>query len=282
MRVFIAACLTALASVFALPAHGQVVIASNTEGGGGSLIAVSGTAGLATPFAVTTPGLLTGVEVKLGNNGAASNAIVEIRSGPSLPGVVIASGSVVANVGGLPTFTVPMSPGVALVTGGPYWISIRTTGPGTNVRTSTSVGAWILNGSSWSLTSSVSSPYFRVLGVSLTGACCNPVSTGCLVLTSTQCANFGGIYGGDTSVCSVPQCLPVGACCRGLSCSLTTQPGCLTASVGVPPGRWLGPGAACPAPSQPNPCCVADINGSGARDVSDIFAFLSAWFAGCP
>ncbi|MBY0262907.1 MAG: hypothetical protein K2Q20_11220, partial [Phycisphaerales bacterium] len=30
-----------------------------------------------------------------------------------------------------------------------------------------------------------------------------------------------------------------------------------------------------------NPC-PADINESGARDVADIFAFLSAWFAGCP
>ncbi|MBY0263070.1 MAG: hypothetical protein K2Q20_12050, partial [Phycisphaerales bacterium] len=28
--------------------------------------------------------------------------------------------------------------------------------------------------------------------------------------------------------------------------------------------------------------CAADFNRSGARDVSDIFAFLSAWFGGCP
>ncbi|MBX3406757.1 MAG: immunoglobulin domain-containing protein [Phycisphaeraceae bacterium] len=28
--------------------------------------------------------------------------------------------------------------------------------------------------------------------------------------------------------------------------------------------------------------CAADFDGNGTRDVSDIFAFLSAWFAGCP
>ncbi len=30
-----------------------------------------------------------------------------------------------------------------------------------------------------------------------------------------------------------------------------------------------------------NPC-PADFNGSGTRDITDIFAFLSSWFAGCP
>ncbi|MBY0260900.1 MAG: hypothetical protein K2Q20_01050, partial [Phycisphaerales bacterium] len=30
----------------------------------------------------------------------------------------------------------------------------------------------------------------------------------------------------------------------------------------------------------PGGCCPADFDSSGVRDVADIFAFLSAWFAG--
>jgi len=28
--------------------------------------------------------------------------------------------------------------------------------------------------------------------------------------------------------------------------------------------------------------CAADFDGNGTREVADIFAFLSLWFAGCP
>ncbi|MBX3407743.1 MAG: tandem-95 repeat protein [Phycisphaeraceae bacterium] len=35
-------------------------------------------------------------------------------------------------------------------------------------------------------------------------------------------------------------------------------------------------------PGLPSPSCIADVDGSGTVDVTDIFHFLSAWFAGCP
>ncbi|MBY0263263.1 MAG: hypothetical protein K2Q20_13025 [Phycisphaerales bacterium] len=283
MRSYIAVCVAALASLLALPAFGQVVLSSNTEANNSVFLSPGGTlVGIATPFTVGSTAFITGVELKLGTDGTPADAIVEIRSGATLPGTVIASGTVTVSTGALNTFTIPIAPNVSLFSGGAYWVSVRATGAGLNVRTSTTTSSGVLIGSTWTFGTVVNAPYFRVLGVVPTGACCNPVSTGCLVLTSSQCATFGGIYGGDTSVCSIPQCLPVGACCRGLSCSLTTQPGCSAVSPTLPPGRWLGPGAACPAPGQPSPCCPADINGSGTRDVSDIFSFLSTWFAGCP
>jgi hypothetical protein len=37
-----------------------------------------------------------------------------------------------------------------------------------------------------------------------------------------------------------------------------------------------------PAGLAVTPSCPADFNGSGTLNVPDIFAFLSAWFAGCP
>lgn len=283
MRSYIAVCVAALTALVSVPAFGQTVLSSNIEGNNAIFVAPgSSSVGIATPFTVSTPGFVTGVELRLGNAGTPGDVIVEIRSGASLPGTVIASGTVNVATGGLNTFAIPVAPNVSLLSSGSYWISVRVLGAGVNVRTSTTNGAFILSGSTWTFTTGGNSLYYRILGVLPTGACCNPVSTGCLVLTSSQCATFGGIYGGDTSVCSIPQCLPVGACCRGLSCSLTTQPGCSAVSPTLPPGRWLGPGAACPAPGQPSPCCPADINGSGTRDVSDIFSFLSTWFAGCP
>jgi len=51
-----------------------------------------------------------------------------------------------------------------------------------------------------------------------------------------------------------------------------------TAPAGV--GIRLVTGSSCTGQSAINAgCCYADFNKSGVKDVADIFAFLSAWFA---
>ena len=40
--------------------------------------------------------------------------------------------------------------------------------------------------------------------------------------------------------------------------------------------------AACGGTNHQQPCCYADYNKIGGRDVADIFAFLADWFAGRP
>ncbi|MBY0261754.1 MAG: hypothetical protein K2Q20_05390, partial [Phycisphaerales bacterium] len=68
-----------------------------------------------------------------------------------------------------------------------------------------------------------------------------------------------------------------GACCNRWTgnCVVDTQADCAARGL-----RFDGFGVAC----SPTTCkaCAADFDGSGGRDVSDIFSFLSAWFAGCP
>lgn len=69
----------------------------------------------------------------------------------------------------------------------------------------------------------------------------------------------------------------LGACCTGATCTQTLPGDCA--------GVYLGVGSSCTPPVRGgtiNACCPADFNGHGGLDVSDIFAFLSAWFAGCP
>ena len=68
-----------------------------------------------------------------------------------------------------------------------------------------------------------------------------------------------------------------GACCTGSACTVTLPGDC--------PGVFLGSGSSCtPAVigGTINPCCPADFDGQNGLGVPDIFAFLSAWFAGCP
>ena len=71
-------------------------------------------------------------------------------------------------------------------------------------------------------------------------------------------------------------------CCRGVTCAVVAAAACSApAGVGI---RVLGPAAtSCAGQSAINAgCCYADFNKSGVKDVADIFAFLSAWFANSP
>lgn len=72
-------------------------------------------------------------------------------------------------------------------------------------------------------------------------------------------------------------------CCRGVTCTTVPSAGACTAPAGV--GVRLLPisvGSCTGQAASNTGCCYADFNKSGVKDVADIFAFLSAWFANSP
>ncbi len=100
---------------------------------------------------------------------------------------------------------------------------------------------------------------------------------------------------------------PTGACCRGSTCSVTTQAACVAGPFGG--AAWVVAPSCNASGNQTTPCCkadfnkvnsigvqdifdyltawfatdpTADTNGDGTVSVQDIFDFLAAWFAGCP
>lgn len=110
-----------------------------------------------------------------------------------------------------------------------------------------------------------------------TGACCNKLTGQCSTMLAIQCKKIGGGFIPNATCSPNPCPKGLGACCMGATCVLSTQANCPA------PKRWLGAGTICfPAGSAVNPCCPADFNNSGTRDVADIFAFLAYWFGGCP
>ena len=77
------------------------------------------------------------------------------------------------------------------------------------------------------------------------------------------------------------QCVPATVvCCRGVTCAVISAVDC-TAPPGI--GTSTVTGTTCAGQSAIFAgCCYADFNKSGVKDVADIFAFLSAWFANSP
>jgi hypothetical protein len=299
----VAAGLLALA-VLPLLAQAQSVLINNTSSPGGNFVLLIGPPqnvnGAATSFVPTQRMTVTGADVFLTLPvGFSAEVVIEIRptvlggsnGTTTLPGPTVLASATVQVVGSTDTRPVNATFGSSAIleAGTRYWLAARQTtgtpGAGSVLWRSGGTGGYApLSGGAWNLSLGTAGggAGFRILGFPVTGACCNPVGSGCATLTSAECAGFGGIYRGDGSVCAVPQCFPVGACCRGASCELTTQPGCLVSQIGQPLGRWLGAGSICSPAGSPNVCCTADINGSGAGDIDDIFIFLNQWFAGCP
>jgi hypothetical protein len=66
-----------------------------------------------------------------------------------------------------------------------------------------------------------------------------------------------------------------GACCIGAACSIRASLECIQLG-----GTYRGDESQCGEPGNPSTCCHADFDGDGDLAVPDIFAFLSAWFAG--
>ncbi|MBY0262509.1 MAG: proprotein convertase P-domain-containing protein [Phycisphaerales bacterium] len=110
-------------------------------------------------------------------------------------------------------------------------------------------------------------------------------ATGTWTLTITDSA------GGDTGTVTgwslrLTQGTPISCapstviCCRGATCAVITPAAC-TAPAGI--GIRTVTGSSCAGQSASNAgCCYADFNKSGVKDVADIFAYLSAWFANSP
>ncbi len=72
---------------------------------------------------------------------------------------------------------------------------------------------------------------------------------------------------------------PTGVCCRGATCNTgVAQAACLPS--GAAGARFVTTSTTCNAANNnTSPCCYADYDKSGALSVSDIFAYLTDWFA---
>ncbi len=112
------------------------------------------------------------------------------------------------------------------------------------------------------------------------GSCC--VSTTCTLADATTCT--GTFVAGGS--CTPSPCAPAGVCCRGATCttSITTAAACTASLVpGQTAGSSFPSSASCNAAVISNaPCCYADYNKVGGITVTDIFNFLTDWFAGSP
>lgn len=109
-------------------------------------------------------------------------------------------------------------------------------------------------------------------------ACCW-ASGACTTSTAGVCTSGGGIDQAFGSVCSPNPCpQPPGACCIGSTCSVVPTAACTGAN-----RRFVGVGTSCNgAGNVVSPCCLADFNQDTVVSVTDIFAFLTAWFAADP
>lgn len=71
-----------------------------------------------------------------------------------------------------------------------------------------------------------------------------------------------------------------GACCNRSTGECVVTDGATCNALG---GTWLGDGTVClPESCDAGEDCRADFDNNGTVGVPDIFAFLAAWFAGCP
>jgi len=109
-------------------------------------------------------------------------------------------------------------------------------------------------------------------------ACCAAAGS-CTLADSAACASSGGTAQGPGSVCSPNPCpQPSAACCRGSTCEVLAPSLCVSPGPGI--GALTASGACNPPGVSVGACCLADFDKAGGRTVGDIFAYLSAWFAG--
>ena len=72
-------------------------------------------------------------------------------------------------------------------------------------------------------------------------------------------------------------------CCRGVTCALVANAAACIAPAGIGTRPLPASNTSCTGQSAVNSgCCYADFTKDGNKDVADIFAFLSAWFANSP
>lgn len=102
--------------------------------------------------------------------------------------------------------------------------------------------------------------------------CCSTVTGACVIAQPGVCSSLGFVAVLTESTCRITSCTTpsTGACCTATSCVLSVAATCQQ--------RFLGVGSVC----NPLACCSANFDSNLALDIQDIFAFISAWFAGCP
>jgi hypothetical protein len=115
------------------------------------------------------------------------------------------------------------------------------------------------------------------------GAACNPnpcpqpgrccAETGSCSLT-LQAACAGTSVWSAAQTCDPNPCPQPGACCAGSHCVVVFAAAC--------GGQYHGDSSVCGTLGNPTTCCVANFDGINGVAVQDIFAYLSAWFAGDP
>jgi hypothetical protein len=109
-----------------------------------------------------------------------------------------------------------------------------------------------------------------------------PVTAGTNYLFRIGSSN--GSSGPGTVTLAIASTPTTGACCLGVGCTVTTSAAC-TGAVGTTSNSFKGVGTVCNAPGTPpftnntTPCCRADFNQDGVRAPTDIFNFLTNYFA---
>ena len=102
------------------------------------------------------------------------------------------------------------------------------------------------------------------------GACC--IGTSCSSATETICNAAGGTWEGAGIICNTESCAePVGSCCISDNCFQLTSEICASAG-----GTFGGVGSGCATDT----CaveCVADTNGDGTVDGTDLASILGSW-----
>lgn len=105
--------------------------------------------------------------------------------------------------------------------------------------------------------------------IQATGTCCD-ASGACSSGLPPQCAGAWSRGGACT-----PTACPLGACCQGTGCAVSLERTCAASD-------FRGAGSSCGGAGNPTSCCFANYDQMGGVGVTDIFAFLSAWFIGDP
>lgn len=182
---------------------------------------------------------------------------------------------------GTDTIAVDVFGAVTTISGvSPAFVQTGTTLPititGVNFRGVTSASQVTVSGTGVSVTGTpvVDRRGTQITGLSLVVSAGAP--SGPRTLTITNADGLGlpastGSLAGAVSVTSGA----IGACCRGATCSITSAEACTGVNT-----RFSGAAACNAGSNRTTPCCYANFDQTGPVEVADIFAYLSAYFAG--
>lgn len=145
---------------------------------------------------------------------------------------------------------------------------------GTNFKGVTSASQISVSGSGVTVTGT---PVVNHLGTQISGISFVVSSGATLSGRNVSVTNSDGQGSAGTGVGVFTVGNVTGACCFGSSCIITSESVCIAGG-----GEWKSAGSVCGDAGNPTACCRANFDAVGGVQVPDIFAFLSAWFAGDP